>query len=311
MNRAKRNRIMMAITAVLLLTVFTYLAITLPSQDYGLIDNRKIDLNHGWTVEYDDTILHDVSFPRDLNLDELTIYTASLILPEDLEDHIRLRIRSSMQDLIVYVDGSEIFRDVKDTNGSFEVPDASLWHMIELPNDSGGKELRIQMQSPTKAFSGMLNEVYAGQGKDLVFDIISSNIFKLTLSGIFIIFGLITLAVSVVVNNLEDNRLIYLGILAVFVAFWIFSESKVMQLVVGNRFIIGGLSYMIIPLIAILFILFLKESVLRKYTSIMDFLAIMFLVNLVINLYFQLAGISSFIGTMEITVVLIVITLVC
>lgn len=259
MKTARRNRTILYTVAALIFIVVSYLTFALPSEDYRLIVDRKINLNHGWTVEYGDTVINDVKLPHDLNLEADAKYTARLILPDDLENHIRLRIRSSMQDVIVYVDGNEIYRDIKGKDGKLQVPDASLWHLFELPNDIGGKELSIQMQSPTKAFSGMLNEVYAGEGKDLIFEIISSNLFKLTLSVVFFIFGLTTIILSGIFRNFEDNRLIYLGSFAMFVAIWIFSESKVMQMFVRNRFILGGLSYMIIPLIAITFYCFSRS----------------------------------------------------
>jgi len=309
LEKTKRNRIVLYAVAALLLILISYLAITLPSEDYRLIGNEKIDLNQGWTVEYGDVVLEDVNLPHDLGLEKDVPYTARLTLPEGLDNHIRLRLRSSMQDIIVYVDGQEIFRDMKATDGRFVVPDASLWHLFELPNDIGGKELKLQMQSPTKAFSGNLNEVYAGQGKDLILDVVVSNVFKIVLATIFIIFGAVTLVLSGLFRNLEDNRLTYLGGFAIFVAIWTFSEAKVLQLIVGNRFIIGGLSYIVIPLIATSFVMFLKESVLRKYRSIMVAFAAMFQINLVTNIYLQLSGIASFISSMQFTVVLVVLTL--
>lgn len=309
MNRAGINRIIIFVVVALLFGAVAYLVLTLPSENYRLISNKKIDLNHGWTVEHDGILINDVNFPYDLKLKENTKYIARLILPDGLGNNSSLRIRSSMQDVIVYVDGIEIFRDIKAKDGKIKVPDASLWHLFELPDSISGRELRIEMSSPTIAFSGMLNEVYAGQEKDLIFDIIISNIFKIILSLIFFVFGLITIVLSGVVKKLEDNRLIYLGTFAVFVAIWIFSESKVMQLFIGNRFIIGSLSYIVIPLITTSFALFLRASVLKKYKSIMVTLAILFIIDLILNLYLQLAGILTFISSMNITVVLIVLAM--
>ena len=309
-NNTKRNRILVYCIAFIVLSIISYLTLTMPSKDYSLTRKEKIDLNHGWEVEYEGNIIKNVSFPYDLNLEENTPYTARLILPEDFKNHVRLRIRSSMQDLIVYVDGEEVFRDIKEMDGKLVVPDASLWHLFELPNDIGGKELKLEMKSPAIEFSGILNEVYAGEGKDLIYDIVRDKIFNLSLSVLFIIFGIITLGLSFILKNLEDNRLLYLGVFSILVALWIFSESKIMQIFIGNRFILGGLSYMLIPMIPMTFGLFLKESVLKKYKDIMVVFAFMFMANLLINIYLQLSGIASFISSMQLTLVLIVSTLI-
>ena len=310
MSKARRNRRILFFLLLTFIVGVVYLALTMPSEDYGLVKRSLIDLNEGWTVEYEDTILQEVIFPRELHLAENTTYTATRTLPEVSSDSAMLRVRSSMQDIIVYIDGVEIFRDVKGNDGRFTVPDASLWHFLSIPEGSSGKEITQEMVSPTRAFSGTLNELYAGEGIDLISQVVRENALKIILSILFLILGVFMLILSAFVNNLEDNRLIYLGGFAVLFSVWLFTESKVMQLFTGNRFILGGLSYMVIPLIAVAYVLFLKESVLQKYKSVMVVLAILFFVNLVGNILLQIFGILSFISSMAVTVVLVSIMIV-
>lgn len=310
MSKARRNRRILFFLLLTFIVGVVYLALTMPSEDYGLVKRSLIDLNEGWTVEYEDTILQEVIFPRELHLAENTTYTATRTLPEVSSDSAMLRVRSSMQDIIVYIDGVEIFRDVKGNDGRLTVPDASLWHFLSIPEGSSGKEITLEMVSPTRAFSGTLNELYAGEGIDLISQVVRENALKIILSILFLILGVFMLILSAFVNNLEDNRLIYLGGFAVIFSVWLFTESKVMQLFTGNRFILGGLSYMVIPLIAVAYVLFLKESVLQKYKSVMVVLAILFFVNLVGNILLQIFGILSFISSMAVTVVLVSIMIV-
>ena len=305
MNKARRNRRILFFLLLVFLVGIIYLALTLPSEDYGLVKRNLIDLNEGWRVEYEDTTLQEVSFPRELHLKENTRYTAVRTLPTLPSDSAMLRIRSSMHDIIVYIDGVEIFRDLKGDGGRLTAPDASLWHFLSLPEGSSGKEITLEMVSPTRAFSGTLNEVYAGEGIDLLSQMIRANAMKIILSILFLILGIFILILSAFINNLEDNRLIYLGGFAVLFSVWLFGESKVMQLFIGNRFIIGGISYMVIPLIAISYVLFLKESVFQKYKSVMMGLALLFFANLAGNILLQVYGILNFISSMALTVVLV------
>lgn len=310
MSKASRNRWILLFFILISFWVVSYLTLVLPSRDYGLVSKDLIDLNEGWTVEYGDTILQDVSFPYELDLEPHMRYTATRILPDLESNSLTLRIRSSMQDILISIDGIEIFRDQKENDGTLTVPDASLWHFVSLPEGINGNELRLEMVSPTSAFSGTLNEVYAGESIDLISEVVRTNAFKIILSVIFLILGIFILILSIFVKNLEDNRTIYLGGFAVLFAIWLFTESKVMQLFTGNRFILGGLSYMVIPLIAVAYVLFLKESVLQKYKSVMVVLAILFFVNLVGNILLQIFGILSFISSMAVTVVLVSIMIV-
>lgn len=304
-NNPRINRKIVYIVSLAVGLLVIFLSNTLPSKDYRLVQSELVDLNSGWTLEYDGNVLENVTLPYDLGLKENTPYTASLILPNDIGDNLRLRVRSSMQDLVVYVNGKEIFRDIKDNGESLVVPDASLWHFIRLPDNVQGHELKLEMISPTVAFSGMINEIYAGEGKNLLYDIARSNIFNISFSTLFFIFGFFTLILAVILKNLGDNRLLYLGIFAILVSLWVFTESKILQVFTGNRFIIGALSYILVPSIPMAFSLFLKESILKKYRDIMVVFAFMFLINLFINLYLQLVGIANLISSVQLTIVLI------
>ena len=62
MNRAGINRIIIFVVVALLFGAVAYLVLTLPSENYRLISNKKIDLNHGWTVEHDGILINDVNF---------------------------------------------------------------------------------------------------------------------------------------------------------------------------------------------------------------------------------------------------------
>lgn len=50
---------------------------------------------------------------------------------------------------------------------------------------------------------------------------------------------------------------------------WLFSEIDLMQFLTGNRFIVGGISYITLPISTACFILFLKEVALKKYEKIL------------------------------------------
>jgi len=308
-NHSLNKKIIYA-TALVIIVSIIYLANVLPSTDYKLLQGELIDLNQGWTVEYEGIVKENVTFPADLKLEPNTPYTARLIIPLDIEDHIRLRIRSSMQDVIVYVDGEEIFRDIKDVNGKLVVPDASLWHIFELPNNIGGKELKLEMVSPTRAFSGTLNEVYAGQGKDLMYNMVKGNIFNLSISVLMFIFGILTIGLSFFLKNVGDNRLLHLGLFAVSVSIWIFSESKLLQLLSGNRFILGSLSYILVAIIPMVFSLYLKEAIISKYKDIMVVFSVMFFISLILNMFLQLSGTANFITSIQTTLVLMALALI-
>jgi hypothetical protein len=66
-----------------------------------------------------------------------------------------LRLRSSMQYIVVSIGGNVIFDNTDFVNsGPFFAPEVSAWHIVELPPESAGRMLRISIQSPVQKMAG-------------------------------------------------------------------------------------------------------------------------------------------------------------
>lgn len=300
-NLYRRNRIIIYVLSIIIIVLVRAITLSTPTENFRFGQSELLDLNMGWTVSSHDQVINDAVLPIKLDVDVNETYIAERVMEVDFPDSMKLRIRSSMQSIQILIDGEEIFRDEKPIADRWIAPEASVWHLVELPIDIGGKTLSLVMQSPIKAFSGVVNPVYAGSGDTLLYSILYHQRTGLIISALLFLLGMLTIASSIFLFNTGDNRLLYLGLFAVLVSAWILSESRLMQFFTGNRFIIGGISYMLIALIPIPFLLYIRDGVLTKNKRVITFIAIMFMLNFLINLALQVNGIIGFFESIQLT----------
>jgi diguanylate cyclase (GGDEF)-like protein len=237
-------------------------------------------------------------------------YTAAHSFSESLPLEGRLRIRASMQDIKIYLDNTLIFEDSNTLDGVLHSPEASVWHFVHLPADVAGKTLRIEYSSNLRAFSGLINEIQYGTGVTLLRDVLFQEWSGIAASFILITMGVMMVIISLFLVHIGDRRFLYLGLFAIVVGVWVLSEAKVMQLFTGNRMLIGGISYMMVPLMPILMLLYIKTAVIDHHEKLFNALIAVFLLDFFINIGLQLSGKMVFLDSLQLTNAMILLTLV-
>ncbi len=305
-----------------LLLGFAILVLTqvLPTENLRLGSEGMKELNSGWTLTYENQVFENQQIPVDINLKPGNTYTASRILDADFSSSTVLRIRSSMQELAIYLNGSLLYGKDKRASEASEAseapptpisrlapPPASVWHLVRIPSGSGGKELMLQMSSPVAAFSGTINPIYYGPGEALLYDLVNKEFFGILISFGLMFIGIILLAASQFLRQLTDRRFLHLGLFAVSMSLWILSEARVLQLFTGNRFLIGSLSYVMVTYIPIPLIFYLRDIVLTGYKRILNVFSLVFAVLLMVNLSLQTSGIANLIETLPLTLISLIV----
>ncbi|NDL67572.1 sensor domain-containing diguanylate cyclase [Anaerotalea alkaliphila] len=301
MSSGGRKGRLVHLLVVLLLLLVALVSRLVPTEDLRLVRNQAFGLNEGWSLGYGNTVLTDRTLPADLALEPGVVYKAWRVLEEDFPEQMQLRIRSSMQSIQVLVDGEEIFSDEKPVGGLLTSPDASVWHLVSLPPDVQGKTLALVMESPVRAFSGVVNPVFYGRGDALVYDLLEGQRLGLLVSLVIFFLGLLLVLVSFFLRNMGDNRLLHLGLFAMAVSVWLLSEAKLLQLFTGNRFLLGGTSYMLVAVLPMPLLLYLREVVFNRYRRLMEGMAAVFFLDFLVNLGLQLSGKTGFFESLQLT----------
>ena len=309
-NRASLLRINPYVFAVAVLLLILCLSWLVPSENLKLGQATLVDLDGPWTVTTADGQIQTLYLPANLDVPVHDVYEAAYTFDQNYPDGQMLRIRASMQTVRVLLDNSLLFLSQKPDSSRLTVPEASVWYFIPLPSDLQGRVLTLQLSSSESSFSGLLNPVSIGTGDALMKRQIEENQFTILIVIFLIGFGILSMSSTFFIRQFHDKRLFYLGLFAILIAIWLFSEAKLMQLLTGNRFWLAAVSYLAIALMPVPFLLYLRAAVLERFSRYLKILAVMFLVYTGIILILQLSGVATFIQSAIGTNALILLTIV-
>ena len=307
MNKIFFKRLTTSTSIVLFISLIFFLSQLDIREDFSFNTQKAYELNGTWTVQYDDAEIKDVILPYQLDLNANTKYRISTILPQLDHNKNTLLLRSSMQDMFVYLDGNLIHEHIKPEVEGIHNPPASLWVTITLPDNYAGKELVIEMNTPIQSFSGIINSVKLDSMDVLLFDLVRGQIFGLIIIGVLFSSGIVLVLVSLFTKINEDARILYLGMMAISTSLWMFAESRLLQFITGNRFILGSLAYLMVPLMAIYFALYIREAVLTqtRFKTIFTYIVFVLQGLMALSILLQITGIQTFIQTMTYELIVI------
>jgi len=303
----KRNaRVVFAFVVLFILTVL-FLANANSNEDLKIVGENAITLSKNWTIRIGAFEEQGISLPVDLDIEPGTEYEAAIVLPKVDSKMNYLLLRASMQDMVVYLEGQEIHRVEKPETRGIASPLASTWVMFKLPQDFQEKTLKIILKSDVTAFSGHVNKVMLGDSSTLVNYVIEQGFSGFIVFLILFVMGSLLMLFAIFAKSLPDNRFLYLGLLVISTSIWILSEARLLQFFIGNRYIIGGISYLMVPLMGGFFSLYVKETIFFEQWNkrLMQMMAGLYLFLLIATMILQVLGISEFIETMNITLMVI------
>ena len=284
------------IIGLVFLLVIILLAFFSPEKTLFLVDKPVEELSLEWRVISNEYIHENIQLPFRFERSEKNAsFKATTVLPDDFPNGRSILVRASMQDLSVYVDNKEIYRDQRERNTFLVYPEVSMWHIIDLPEQIAGRELTLSYYSPIEIFQGEINEVYFGTGDALLNYTIEKHIVGLIVAGFMMLIGIIAIIGSILLKHVGGHRLFYLGVFSLTSSIWMISELRVLQWITGNRFILGGISYLMITLFPIALLKYLEGAVLSAYKKMINRFVFIFGFLFWGTLGLQLLGIMAFI----------------
>ena len=215
-----------------------------------------------------------------------------------------------MQDFWVYLDEQLIHEHIQPASLGLHMPPSSLWVLVDIPEDSIGKTLRIEYVSKVDEFSGVINEVHLDRKAMILHDLFVSQSFGFAVFLLLALLGIISIGTSFAFKNAQDLRLFYLGFMSITSGIWILAEARLLQYFIGNRFILGSLAYLMVPIIAFFFALYIKDAIItqEKSKKHLKYLAYLFLAIVLINVSLQISGVMVYIDMMQFTLPIILIS---
>ena len=220
-------------------------------------------------------------------------------LPEDYDSNT-LAVRSSLQSVRFYIDGklrSEY--DTKDTRLAGK-NSASRYVFCKTSDADAGKELRIELRTNTKQYSGVVNTVYCGDKID-IWEFLFTQYGMETIIAFFLLFAsVITIIFSIMLGLIYHTKfdMEYLGWCMLMGSIWMLGESKFRQLLVPHSSALATLCFIILILSPLPVLFYADQVQHRKYRRLYLPIGWLAIFNFIISTFLHLTGIVDYIETL-------------
>lgn len=295
----KVGLILMLVITILMMFIATVDSNTKGEASVGSFGTK--DFNEGWLLTQND-ITNTVSLPAyvDSSLgDEIIINNT---LPSNISNGMSLMVRTSMQDVVIYIDGR--LREEYSSNSTFDMSQflPSAYVVTELNGTDAGKDITIHITVKNK---GSINAISYGHGNNVWFPVIRNGLWVNILAVIELVSGaLASLAAYALRRKYRTQATGYLGLLMMDVSLWMLSESTLRQLIFTRPSMSQYFSYMTLELLGALACMYFDAVQHRIYHKRYVIAEAVVLFQILTNIILHITGTAEFYQTLAFTHVL-------
>lgn len=252
-----------------------------------------------WERVYPDGSREAVTLPGKCDAYRKEAVIVETVLPKDLADGTSICLRSSQQDMEIYVDGILRQRYTTVDSRPFGKNSMSAYVFADLYRMDAGKTLRVVTVSDSM-YSGQLNAVYIGD-RSGIFNYILATYGVITVIDILILLlSVIAISASFLLKYVfhKDVDLNYLGWGVFWVTLWMIAESKLRQFLLPNNSVFGSIAFFAVMIMPLPFIIYMDSTQKRRYHKWYILMGGICIAEFVICTILQLCNIKDFIDTM-------------
>ncbi len=217
-------------------------------------------------------------------------------LPEKIQGDTILWTETNMQQLRIWVDGRLVYEFGVQRQVPFGSYFGSCYNYVEIPQECSKAPVMLEYIHKVNHTVSLTPSVYLSNKSSAVIYILRENIGLVVLTGLMIFTGslFICFAVWGAVKKVKYGiqSILYAGLFLTLCAVWLLTDSKVLQLLNGNRawtYLLSFFSFMLMP---VPFLLYAGElcSHGKKFFQAAGILHIMLFLG---NLFLYISGISE------------------
>lgn len=273
-NNSKYMMLMKAIFLCFTMGVFLYLIL---GQIFMPAENREeksenTTFSDGWVWIKEDGTREEIQIPGKCDASRNELIVVENTLPDYVEDNVYLYIRSSKQEMKVYID--DVLRHeytTKDTR-LFGKTSAVAWVLVKLNSADAGKTIKMELQTDS-SYSGVFHEIYFGE-KWEVWGIFFEEYGVELITALFMIFlSVVSIIISIALKicykkNIEME---YLGWAVLLAAVWILANSVFRQVLFPSISVISDMAFFMVMLLPIPFMIYLNSVQHERYEKAYTF----------------------------------------
>ncbi|MBQ8591765.1 MAG: GGDEF domain-containing protein [Lachnospiraceae bacterium] len=264
----------------------------------------RIDINsrehlEGFTTisDYDVVTIEDSTAPKGI----LQTFTFTHNPENSTFGH--LIFYSIHQEIVVYLDGTQIYSMNANKRNSFGDTPGRVWNIIQLNESDIGKEIRIDLIPVYDSAVDSRPIIYYGNQYDIITTIITRDFPALFISAISILAGIFYIAFTLYAYKYgsADNTLIVLGAFAILIGIWKMSDMDIFPLILNNNLASAYLPYFALLLACIPCTLFIRGLHSTKKHWIWYIPCLISYTSMFIEIILQILHIADFRETLVLT----------
>lgn len=291
-NSLNKNSIIWIIYGIVFLVVMAGVLLIQvgPETPYRFKSEKIATLNLDWNYPADGKTY---SLPAVLSGEVGSPISISRKLTKAFDKEQYICVRGSLQRVRFLLDDQVLYDNVQVQKGLIHSPKLSIWNISKVPADSAGKVLTIEYTTDISRLSGHFSNVYYGSHSEIINYLSRTYGKNLPFVATIFVLGLIMFLLPMIFRYYKQIELIFLGLFAMAIGLWFFSESLLLQFVTGNTWILGGSGSILQSLAPIPLILYIRMSIVQTTKKIYTVMAMSLAINTILIIGLQLFGIME------------------
>lgn len=224
---------------------------------------------------------------------DLQIY--EILLPNTFDEKQTILFKTTHTRVVVKISGEEIYRyGYDESKPSFLKSPGTYWHLTDIPEQSAGEILTLEISAVYQNFYGNLPEVRYGNREACILELIL-QILPITMINVIILFtGVVCLILYTVVRlregwNFAENFL-YVGAFSLIIAVWSVCQSGFLQRMFPNGTMLYFLDFFSFYLFPVPFNLYLCSIFRDRFKKGLYAFGACYLINMAAALLIQVSG---------------------
>lgn len=296
----KKQKYINLIFTILLFTVFAYFILGemfLPPD--ALDDNYFcVEYSGEWERVLPDGSREPVTMPGKCKADRNEVVVVETKLPASMEEGRYLCFRSVKQDMQFFIDGELRQEYSNRENRLFGRMSAAAYVFLEIGAEDAGRVLRVETCTDS-SYSGVFYTVYYGNPMGVWKYFFKQLGLELIVAFVTLILSIIAIVASVILRFCYHRKvaLEYLGWGILVAAVWLITNSTFRQLLFPNLSIINDITFLMIMLLALPYLLYMNTIQKGRYRRAYQVMESIIIFNLLLCSGLHMTGVCDFTDT--------------